>query len=133
MPDDERGRTFSACCAACRWWGGFGDGWGECVRPDERCADPACTAIVPPTLMRVVVQQGLACGDGCCGAFLHTEAGFGCRAWEPRDSGPQDAPDSAQGPETPGRGLPSRGGPFPLTRAGVLYGQGGGEAAGAGA
>ncbi len=44
-----------------------------------------------------------------------------------RDSGPQDAPGSAQGSDVPGRGLPSRGGAFPLTRAGVLDGQGDAE------
>ena len=128
MPDDDRGRTHAACCATCRWWHALGDGWGECARPDDRCADALCTTLVPPTLLRVVVRQGPACGEGCCDAALHTEGRFGCRAWEPRrDSGPQDAPESAQGSDVPGRGLPSRGGPFPASRAGVLHGQGGGE------
>lgn len=83
MPDDDRGRTHAACCATCRWWHALGDGWGECERSDDRCADPACTILVPPTLLRVVVRQGPACGAGCCDAALHTEGRFGCRAWEP--------------------------------------------------
>ena len=128
MPDDDRGRTHAACCATCRWWHALGDGWGECARPDDRCADALCTTLVPPALIRVVVRQGPACGEGCCDAALHTEGRFGCRVWEPRrDSGPQDAPGSARGCETPGRGLPSRGGPFPAARAGVLEWEGDAE------
>ena len=128
MPDDERGRTSSATCATCRWWHALGDGWGECERSDDRCADPACTILVPPTLLRVVVRQGPACGGGCCDAALHTEGRFGCRVWEPRrDSGPQDAPGSAQGSDVPVPGRPSRGGPFPAARADVLCGQGDAE------
>ena len=119
MPDDERGRTSSATCATCRWWEGDGgdawpwDGeadrgtgdWGYCARAE------ACAREEPPSLLLTT-------------GYLRTESRFACLAWEPRDSGPQDAPESAQGCETPGRGLPSRGGPFTLTRAGVLCGQG---------
>ena len=75
MPDDDRGRTYAARCATCRWWHALGDGWGECARPDDRCADALCTTLVPPALIRVVVRQGPACGEGCCDAVLHAEAG----------------------------------------------------------
>lgn len=99
MPDNDRGRTHSASCATCRSWDGFGDGWGECVRPDERW-NAEMADLVPPTLIRVVLEGEARVCDEHCLARLHTESRFGCRAWEPRsDSGPQDAPESSQGPD----------------------------------
>lgn len=124
MPDDERGRTHSACCATCGWWDEDNgkDGWGDCLRADDD--DP-----LRPSPMRVGLSLPAAMRELLWGVpVLETEAAFGCRAWEPRrDSGPQDAPGSARGCETPGRGLPSRGGPFPAARADVLCGQGDAE------
>ena len=87
MPDDDRGRTHSACCATCRWWGVDDSGvGGECERARRR----------PVSLMGVwsVSQPGSECHAG-----FWTEPAFGCAAWERRDSGPQDAPESSQGPD----------------------------------
>ncbi len=114
MPDDDRGRTHAASCATCRWWGVDDSGvGGECERARRR----------PVSLMGVwsVSQPGSECHAG-----FWTEPAFACAAWEPRrDSGPQGAPEPAQGSDVPVPGRPSRGGPFPASRAGVLYGQGG--------
>ena len=123
MTDDDRGRTHAASCATCRWWQRGDDTWGDCLRADDDEDLPE------PSPMRAGLRLPAAMRERLWGvAVLETEAAFGCRAWEPRrDSGPQDAPDSAQGSDVPVPGLPSRGGAFPAARASVLHGQGGGE------